>query len=87
MKINPEMSSAVNVVKQNSRQTRKAEADETAQQRIVDTISLENKQASNSRLQNVEEAKEMLAQVVDRMPGNTSRLYTLNLQRVMNLIQ
>lgn len=85
MKINPEMSSVINVVKQNSRQQRKAE--ETAQQqRIVDTISLENKQASNSRVQNVEEAKEVLAQVVVGMPGNTSQLHTMNLQRVINLI-
>lgn len=86
MKINPEASTIINIVKQDSPQAKKAESSEQ-KQRIADTITLENKQASTSQVQNVEDAKNMLTQVVSGIQGRTSDLHTMNLDRVINLIQ
>lgn len=86
MKIN-DMGNVINVVKQNARSEKKAELTSDQKQRIVDTITLENKQASTSQVQNVEDAKEMLTQVVQDMEGHTSNLHNINIQRVINLIQ
>lgn len=87
MKINPEAGTLINVVKNGEKPERKTVEANVQKQRIADSITLENRQASNNRVQNVEEAKEILTQVVDSMPGQVSGLHNLNLQRVMNLIQ
>lgn len=86
MKVNPEASTVINIVKQSSPQPRKAESSDQ-KQRIADTITLENKQASTSRVQNVEEAKNMLNQVVNDIQSSVSNLHSMNLERVINLIQ
>jgi hypothetical protein len=47
---------------------------------------VENKQASRPRVENVEEAKEILTQVTDNMENVSSELYSLNQQRIAKLI-
>lgn len=87
MKINPEVGTLINIVKQGDKFEKKS-VDANAQRKtIADFISLENRQASSTKVENVEDAKEMLSQVVDKMPSQSTNLYTLNLQRVMSLIQ
>ncbi|MEN6475426.1 MAG: hypothetical protein ABFD81_15545 [Syntrophaceae bacterium] len=87
MKINPEVGTLINVLKQGEKPEKKTVEANLQKQKIADSISLENRQASNNEVQNVEDAKEILTQVVGNMPSQASGLYTLNLQRVINLIQ
>ena len=87
MKINPEAGTLINVLKQGDKPEKKTVEANGQKQKIADSISLENRQASNIKVQNVEEAKEILTQVVGSMNGQVSGLHNLNLQRVMNLIQ
>jgi len=87
MKINPEAGTLINVLKQGDKPEKKAVEANVQKQKIADSITLENRQASNNKVQNVEDAKEILTQVVGNMHSQVSGLHTLNLQRVMNLIQ
>lgn len=87
MKINPEAGTLINVLKQGEKPEKKTIDANVQKQKIADSISLENRQASNNKVQNVEDAKEILTQVVGNMPSQVTGLHTLNLQRVINLIQ
>lgn len=87
MKINPEAGTLINVLKQGEKPEKKTVEANVQKQKIEDSISLENRQASNNKVQTVEEAKEILTQVVGGINGKVSGLHTLNLDRVMNLIQ
>jgi hypothetical protein len=87
MKINPEAGTLINVLKQGEKPEKKTIDANVQKQKIADSISLENRQASNNQVQNVEDAKEILTQVVGNMPSQVTGLHTLNLQRVINLIQ
>jgi len=87
MKINPEAETLINVLKQGDKLEKKTVEAKAQKQRIADSITLENRQASNNQVRNVEDAKEILSQVVGGMQGQTSGLHTLNLQRVISLIQ
>lgn len=86
MKINPEANTVINIVKYGSPQPKKAESNEQ-KQRIADTITLENKQASTSQVRNVEEAKNLLNQIVHGIQDSSANLHSMNLERVINLIQ
>lgn len=87
MKVNPEMGNVVNVItKGKDDQYARKTQDALSRERIEDIISVENKQASRSRVENVEEAKEILALVTRDMGGASSRLYTLNEQRIARVI-
>jgi len=87
MKINPGSETIINILKQGEKSEKKTVEARVEKQKIADSISLENRQASNNHVQNVEDAKEILTQVVGNLNGQISGLYTLNLQRVVNLIQ
>ena len=87
MKINPNAETMINVLKQDDKFEKKTLEAKTEKQKIADSISIENRQASNNQVQNVEDAKEILTQVVGTLSDQFSGVHTLNLQRVMNLIQ
>lgn len=86
MKIDPGMGNVINIIKPEDRQQKRIEETPEQKKQIVDTISLENRRASESHIENVEQAKHLLNQVVSSMQGSSSDLYNLNLHRVMNLI-
>jgi hypothetical protein len=86
MKIDPGMENVINIIKPEDKQQKRVEEISEQKKRIVDTISLENRRASESHIENVEQAKHLLNQVVSSMQGSSSDLYNLNLHRVMNLI-
>jgi hypothetical protein len=86
MKIDPGMGNVIYIIKPEDRQQKRIEETIEQKKRIVDTISLENRRASESHIENVEQAKHLLNQVVSSMQGSSSDLYNLNLHRVMNLI-
>ncbi len=87
MKIHPEIANVVNIVtKDKDAQYQKKSQETRYQVGVADIISVENKQASRPRVENVEEAKEILTQVTDNMENVSSELYSLNQQRIAKLI-
>lgn len=87
MKVNPEMVNVINIVnKEKDGQFQKRTQDAPFQGSVADIVSVENKQAAQSRIENVEEAKRLLAHVTDNLENVSSGLYTLNQQRVASLL-
>lgn len=87
MKINPEIINNIHIIKQDQKADKKTQGVSKQQQKIADVISLENKHASKSHVDNVDQAKTLLSKVLKDLPSNTSGLYDLNLQQVMSLIR
>lgn len=87
MKVSPEMGSVINVIKKGKEeQYQKKVQDDLAQERIEDIVTVENRQASRSRVESVEEAREILSAVTKDMENVSSSLYKLNFQRVSKII-
>ena len=87
MKVNPELGNVINIItKEKDSQYKKKTQDVRSQDRIADIVSVENKQASGSRVENVEEAKKILSYVTKNIENVSSGLYSLNYQRVSKVI-
>ena len=87
MKVNPEMGNVINIItKEKDAEFKKKTQDVRSQDRIEDIVSVENKQASVSRVENVEEAKRILSSVTKGIENVSSGLYSLNYQRVSKVI-
>jgi hypothetical protein len=84
MKINPEIANVVNVITKD-KETQKKTEDERKLSKVSDIVSVENKQASRSRVENVEQAKQLLGDVTKRLGNNSSELYNINSSRVSKL--
>jgi hypothetical protein len=87
MKVNPELGNVINVItKEKDAQYKQKTQDARSQDRIADIVSVENKQASGSRVENVEEAKKILSYVTKNIENVSSGLYSLDYQRVSKAI-
>jgi hypothetical protein len=87
MKVNPELGNVINIItKEKDSEYNKKTQDVRSQDRIADIVSVENKQASGSRVENVEEAKRILSSVTKGIENVSSGLYSLNYQRVSKVI-
>jgi hypothetical protein len=86
MKINPEMSSVINLVKKENDFQKKAGDGVDARSRMEDVISVENRAASRPGTQNVEEARALLSQVMKEMESASPSVHNLNQYRISQLI-
>ena len=87
MKVNPELGNVINIVtKGKDSQYQKKANDARSQDQVADIVSVENKQASRSRVENVEEAKKLLSDVTRDMESASSGLYNLNFQRISQVV-
>lgn len=85
MKINPEISSVINLVKkEDSYQKKTNESD--ARSEVADVVTVENKAASRTYVDSVEEARVLLSDVMKRMESSSSSPHTLNQYRISQLI-
>ena len=86
MKINPELSSVINMVKkENGYQKRTQEAGEQ-KQKVEDMVSVQNTVASRSQVENVEEARALLSDVMEDMNNTSTDVHELNQYRISRLI-
>jgi response regulator RpfG family c-di-GMP phosphodiesterase len=85
MKITPEIANVINVVTKD-KETQKKNEDERTLSKVADIVSVENKQASRSRVENVEEAKQLLADVTKQLESTAVGLYNINSSRVSRII-
>jgi ArsR family metal-binding transcriptional regulator len=85
MKINPEINNIIKIVKNDQPQDRRVEKT-TDQGQKADIVTLENRQASASQIENVNQAKDLLSDVVKGMGEAPDKLYNLSFQRIMNLV-
>ncbi|MCK7479736.1 MAG: hypothetical protein M0C28_22380 [Candidatus Moduliflexus flocculans] len=87
MKVNPELGNVINIItKEKDSEFKKRTQDVRSQDRIEDIVSVENKQAAASRVENVEEAKKILSYVTKGIENVSSGLYSLDYQRVSKVI-
>jgi diphthamide synthase (EF-2-diphthine--ammonia ligase) len=87
MKVNPELGNVINIItKEKDSEFKKRTQDVRYQDRIEDIVSVENKQAAASRVENVEEAKKILSYVTKGIENVSSGLYSLDYQRVSKVI-
>jgi ArsR family metal-binding transcriptional regulator len=87
MKVNPELGNVINIItKEKDSEYKKKTQDVRSQDRIEDIVSVENKQASVSRVENVEEAKRILSSVTKGIENVSSGLYSIDYQRVSKVI-
>lgn len=87
MKINPEISSVINLVKKEENYQQKTkEKEDSRQDRVADIVSIENKAASRSDVENVEEARVLLSDVMKGMEKSASSPHNLNQYRISQLI-
>jgi DNA polymerase III psi subunit len=86
MKINPELSSVVNLVKKEDDYQKRSQERSDSQGKVADIISVENRAASGSRVENVEEARVLLSDVMSSMENAASTVHNLNQHRISQLI-
>lgn len=87
MKVNPELGNVINIItKEKDSQYQKRSQEARNQDRIADIVSVENKQASRSKVENVEEAREILSLVTKGMENTSAGIHNLNYQRVAKII-
>ncbi|HWR68468.1 MAG TPA: hypothetical protein VN416_05555 [Desulfomonilia bacterium] len=87
MKVNPELGNVIKIVaKETEEQYARKTQDKGNHEMIEDIVSVENKKASRSRIENVEEAKKILSFVTKDMESASSGLYSLNFQRISRMI-
>jgi len=86
MKINPELGNIINLVKKDESCQKKTQEKSETKDQVADIISVENKQASGSRLDTVEQAKDLLTNVTKEIENYSVGLYNVNNQRISSLI-
>ena len=86
MKINPELSSVINMVKKENGYQKKAQDAGEQQQKVEDIVSVENAVASRSHVENVEEARALLSDVMKDIEDNSAGVHELNQYRISRLI-
>lgn len=86
MKINPELGNVINLVKKDESYQKKTQEKSELKDQVADIITVENKQASGSRVETVEQAKNLLSDVTNEMEKYSVGLYNINNQRISSLI-
>lgn len=86
MKINPEVSSVINLIKRDAEYNKKTEEKTESQQKVADIVSVENSVASHSYVENVEQARALLSDVMSEIEDSSSSLHNLNQYRISQLI-
>ena len=86
MKINPEITSVINMVKKENGYQKKTQETPEQQQKVEDIVSVENTVASRSHVENVEEAKALLSDVMKDIENNSEGVHELNQYRISRLI-
>ena len=86
MKINPEISSVVNMLKKENGYQKKAQETGEQQQKVEDIVSVENTVAARSQVESVEEARALLSDVMKDIDSNATGVHELNQSRISRLI-
>jgi len=86
MKINPELSSVINMVKKENGYQKRTQETGEQKQKVEDMVSVQNTVASRSQVENVEEARALLSDVVKDMNDTSTDVHELNQYRISRLI-
>jgi Spy/CpxP family protein refolding chaperone len=86
MKINPELSSVINMVKKENGYQKKTQETGEQKQKVEDMVSVQNAVASRSQVENVEEARALLSDVMKDMDNTSTGVHELNQYRISRLI-
>jgi hypothetical protein len=86
MKISSEMPSVINLVKKDEEYQKKTKGAGEAKSTVSDVVSVENKAASRSQVENVDEARVLLSDVMKDMGKTSASVHNLNQYRISQLI-
>ena len=86
MKINPENTSIINMAKKENGYQKRTQETGEQQQKVEDIVSVENTVASRSQVENVEEARALLSDVMKDMESSSTGVHELNQYRISKLI-
>ncbi|HOO36802.1 MAG TPA: hypothetical protein PLU81_01875 [Deltaproteobacteria bacterium] len=86
MKINPELSSVINMVKKENGYQKRTQETGEQKQKVEDMVSVQNTVASRSQVENVEEARALLSDVMKDMNDTSTDVHELNQYRISRLI-
>lgn len=86
MKVNSEISNVLSLVKKDADHQKRAQEKVESQSRMEDIVSVENRAASRSEAESVEEARELLTDVMRRMESSSADVHHLNQYRISQLI-
>jgi len=86
MKISSEMSGIINLVRKDADYHKKTEDKAEGQRKVADIVTVENKAASRSHVENVEQARALLSEVMNGIGGSSPSLHSLNQYRIAQLI-
>ena len=86
MKINPELSSVINMVKKENGYQKRTQETGEQKQKVEDMVSVQNTVASRSQVENVEEARALLSDVMKDMNNTSTDVHELNQYRISRLI-
>ncbi len=86
MKINPEISSVINLIRKDADYNKKTEEKAEDQRKVADIITVENNAASRSYVENVEQARALLSDVMNDIEDSSPSVHNLNRYRISQLI-
>ncbi len=86
MKINSEISGVINLVRKDGDYRKKAEEMTEDKRKVADIVTVENNAASRSYVENVEQARALLSNVMSGIKESSPTLHSLNQYRITQLI-
>lgn len=85
MKINSEMTSVINLIKKDE-EYQKRSGQSQGNTAVADKVTIENKAASRSPVETVDEARVLLSDVMKGMANTSSSVHNLNQDRISQLV-
>jgi len=86
MRVNPDISNIIHPARQEQRDKSVSKGPLDSDQTVYDVVSVENQHASDTRLDSVDQAKDLLSHIVDKLPSSPG-VHNLNVQRLIGLFQ
>ncbi|HDM32190.1 MAG TPA: hypothetical protein ENG28_00240 [Deltaproteobacteria bacterium] len=86
MRVNTDVSSLISITKDVGKKADKLNKSSSEKQdKIYDKVKVENRDASNTQVDGVDKAKEILSSIVDQLPSNNQDLHSLDAHRLLGL--
>jgi len=86
MRVNTDVSNLISITKDGGKRADKLnKSSGEKKDKIYDNVKVENRDASNTQVDGVDKAKEILSSIVDQLPSNNQDLHSLDARRLLGL--
>jgi hypothetical protein len=86
MKVNSDMPSVINLIQRDEEYQKKAREKDASVNRVTDVVSVENKAASRSHVDNVDAARALMSDLMRDIGKTSSSVHNLDQNRISKLI-